>query len=73
MFAKKTNTITEEVTTTETPEKEDLSQKFKLSEPQHAIAILTMLFQQRGTARSCDENFGEPSSKSIMSVAFVGL
>lgn len=34
----------------------DLAQKFNLEEPQHAIAILAMLFQQGGTARSCDGN-----------------
>lgn len=41
----------------------DLTEKFNLTHPQHAIAILTMLFQQGGTARSCDGN---------MSVTFVG-
>lgn len=34
----------------------DLTEKFKLTQPQHALAILAMLFQQGGTARSCDGN-----------------
>jgi hypothetical protein len=34
----------------------DLTEKFNLTHPQHAIAILAMLFQQGGTARSCDGN-----------------
>lgn len=33
-----------------------LTEKFEFDEPQYTIAILTMLFQQGGTARSCDGN-----------------
>lgn len=35
---------------------QDLMELKKLTDPQHALAIIAMLFQQGGTARSCDGN-----------------